>query len=77
MCRLGGECKCRRWGFSVVISMGNKVDQTEVEIHEMLSLHQQTKVIVTYLEDIHDGHKFINICKQITKINSIKNQFWS
>jgi 4-hydroxybutyrate---CoA ligase (ADP-forming) len=35
-------------------------------------LHQQTKVIVMYLEDIHDGHKFINICKQITKLNSIK-----
>ena len=59
-------------GFSAVVSMGNKVDQTEVEILEMLSLHQQTKVIVTYLEDIHEGHKFINICKQITKINSIK-----
>jgi 4-hydroxybutyryl-CoA synthetase (ADP-forming) len=59
-------------GFSAVVSMGNKVDQTEVEILEMLSLHQQTKVIVMYIEDIHDGHKFINICKQITKRNSIK-----
>ena len=59
-------------GFSAVVSMGNKVDQTEVEILEMLSLHQNTKVIVMYLEDIHDGHKFINICKQITKSNSIK-----
>ncbi len=59
-------------GFSAVVSMGNKMDQTEVEILEMLSLHQQTKVIVMYLEDIHDGHKFINICKQITKLNSIK-----
>ena len=59
-------------GFSAVVSMGNKMDQTEVEILEMLSLHQQTKVIVMYLEDIHDGHKFIDICKQITKRNSIK-----
>ena len=59
-------------GFSAVVSMGNKVDQTEVEILEMLSLHQHTKVIVMYLEDIHDGHKFINICKQITKSNSIE-----
>jgi 4-hydroxybutyrate---CoA ligase (ADP-forming) len=59
-------------GFSAVVSMGNKVDQTEVEILEMLSLHRHTKVIVMYLEDIHDGHKFINICKQITKSNSIE-----
>ena len=31
--------------FSSVVSMGNKMDQTEVEILDMLSLHQQTKVI--------------------------------
>ena len=59
-------------GFSAVVSMGNKVDQTEVEMLEILSLHPQTKVIVLYLEDMHDGHKFINICKQITKLNDIK-----
>ena len=59
-------------GFSAVISMGNKVDQTEVEILEILSLHPQTKVIVMYLEDMHDGNKFIDICKQITKRNDIK-----
>lgn len=57
---------------SVVVSMGNKMDQTEVEILDMLSLHQQTKVIVMYLEDIRDGHKLINICKQITKLTSVK-----
>jgi len=59
-------------GFSAVVSMGNKVDQTEVEMLEILSLHPQTKVIVLYLEDMHDGLKFINICKQITKLNDIK-----
>ena len=52
------------------------MDQREVEKGlEMLSLHQQDipkgqrKV---FFEDIHNGHKFINICKQITKLNSIK-----
>jgi len=59
-------------GFSAVVSMGNKVDLTEVEILEMLSLHPQTKVIVMYLEDMHDGRKFIDICKQVTKRNDIK-----
>ena len=57
---------------SVVVSMGIKMDQTEVEILDMLSLHQQTKVIVMYHEDIRDGHKLINICKQITKLTSVK-----
>lgn len=59
-------------GFSAVVSMGNKVDLTEVEILEMLASHEQTKVIVMYLEDTHDGHRFIDICKQITKRNDIK-----
>jgi 4-hydroxybutyrate---CoA ligase (ADP-forming) len=66
------DASAKDLGFSAVVSMGNKMDQTEVEILEILSSHQQTKVIVMYLEDIRDGHKFINICKQITKHNSIK-----
>ncbi|TVP39678.1 acetate--CoA ligase family protein [Candidatus Nitrosocosmicus arcticus] len=66
------DASAKDLGFSAVVSMGNKMDQTEVEILEILSSHQQTKVIVMYLEDMRDGHKFINICKQITKHNSIK-----
>ena len=38
-------------GFSAVISMGNKVDLNEVDILKMLAEHEQTKVIVMYLED--------------------------
>lgn len=59
-------------GFSAVVSMGNKAGLTEVEILEMLALHDQTKVIVLYLEDIHDGRKFINVCRNITQHNNIK-----
>ena len=54
-------------GFSAVVSLGNKADLTEVEILEMLSSHEETKVIVMYLEDIHEGQEFINICKQLTR----------
>lgn len=59
-------------GFSAVISMGNKVDLAEVEILEMLGSHDQTRVIVMYLEDMHNGQQFINICKKVTKNNNIK-----
>lgn len=59
-------------GFSAVVSIGNKVDLAEVEILEMLGSHDQTRVVVMYLEDMHDGQKFINICKQLTKNNNIK-----
>ena len=54
-------------GFSKVISMGNKVDMDENDILELLADDEETKVIVMYLEDIHDGRKFMKIAKKITK----------
>ncbi|TAJ75398.1 MAG: CoA-binding protein, partial [Gallionellaceae bacterium] len=54
-------------GFSAVISMGNKADMSEIDVLEMLADHEQTKVIVMYLEDMGDGQKFLKICKNITK----------
>ncbi len=53
-------------GFSKVISMGNKVDMDENDILELLEEDPSTKVIVMYLEDIHDGRRFMNIAKRIT-----------
>jgi 4-hydroxybutyrate---CoA ligase (ADP-forming) len=58
-------------GFSKVISMGNKVDMDENDILELLSEDVETKVIVMYLEDIHDGRRFMEISKKIT-VNSKK-----
>jgi 4-hydroxybutyryl-CoA synthetase (ADP-forming) len=58
-------------GFSKVISMGNKVDMDENDILELLSEDPETKVIVMYLEDIHDGRRFMEIAKKIT-VNSKK-----
>jgi len=54
-------------GFSKVISMGNKVDMAEDDILESLSDDPETKVIMMYLEDIHEGRRFMEIAKKITK----------
>ena len=56
-------------GFSKVISMGNKVDMDENDVLEMLAEDKETKVIVMYLEDIHDGRRFMEIAKKITREN--------
>jgi 4-hydroxybutyrate---CoA ligase (ADP-forming) len=56
-------------GFSKVISMGNKVDINENDVLELLSEDVETKVIVMYLEDIHDGRRFMEISKKITVNN--------
>src|SRR6476659_1455009 len=53
-------------GFSKVISMGNKVDMDENDVLELLEDDPYTKVIVMYLEDIHDGRRFMNVAKRIT-----------
>ena len=59
-------------GFSAVVSMGNKADMTEIDILKMLAEHEQTKVIVMYLEDMGNGQEFLKVCKQITKKNTVK-----
>ena len=59
-------------GFSAVISMGNKVDLNEVDMLKMLAAHDQTKVIVMYLEDMTNGREFLKVCKQITRLAQAK-----
>ncbi|MDE1763426.1 MAG: acetate--CoA ligase family protein [Thaumarchaeota archaeon] len=59
-------------GFSAVISMGNKVDLNEVDMLKMLAAHEQTKVIVMYLEDMTNGREFLKVCKQITRLSQAK-----
>ena len=58
-------------GFSKVISMGNKVDMDENDVLELLADDVETRVIVMYLEDIHDARKFMKVAKKITKENKI------
>lgn len=54
-------------GFSAVVSLGNKADMNEIDVLSMLADHEQTKVIVMYLEDMGDGQEFLKICKHVTK----------
>ena len=54
-------------GFSAVVSLGNKAAMSEVDILRILAKHNQTKVIVMYLEDMGDGQEFLKVCKDITK----------
>ncbi len=56
-------------GFSKVVSMGNKADMDEDDVLETLSDDPKTKVIMMYLEDIHDGRRFMETAKKITKKN--------
>lgn len=54
-------------GFSAVVSLGNKADLSEIDVLKMLADHEQTKVIVMYLEDMGNGQEFLKVCRHITK----------
>jgi 4-hydroxybutyryl-CoA synthetase (ADP-forming) len=54
-------------GFSAVVSLGNKADLNEIDLLKILADHEQTKVIVMYLEDMGNGQEFLKVCKHITK----------
>lgn len=48
-------------GFSKFVSLGNKADLNEVDFIEDASEDPNTKVILCYLEDIHDGERFLKV----------------
>jgi len=54
-------------GFSKFISMGNKVDITELDMLRYLKDDPQTKVILMYLEDIVNGQEFIELARETTR----------
>ena len=53
-------------GFSKFVSLGNKVDVTELEILQYLKNDPNTDVIIMYLEDIVKGNEFIEVAREIT-----------
>jgi acetate---CoA ligase (ADP-forming) len=58
----------RNMGFSKFVSIGNKADVNEVDLLRYLRDDQDTKVIIMYLEDITDGHAFIEAARDITLV---------
>ncbi len=54
-------------GFSVMMSLGNKMDFNEAAFIEAAERDPNTKVIVLYLEDIKDGAAFLNAARHATK----------
>jgi acetyltransferase len=56
----------RNMGFSKFVSIGNKADIHETDLLRYLKDDPDTRVIIMYLEDISDGHAFIEVARDIT-----------
>ncbi|MHC4271719.1 MAG: acetate--CoA ligase alpha subunit, partial [Planctomycetota bacterium] len=53
-------------GFSKFISFGNKADVNEIDLLRYLKDDPDTDVILMYLEDITNGHEFLETARQVT-----------
>ncbi len=54
-----------RYGFSTIISYGNKADLDAYDFLEWLEKDKETKVITMYIEGVKDGRKLIKIAKRV------------
>jgi len=54
-------------GFSKLVSLGNKIDLTEIDFLEYFKDDDTTDVILMYLEEIKDGRNFIKVARDVTK----------
>ncbi|MEW6066655.1 MAG: acetate--CoA ligase alpha subunit [Bacillota bacterium] len=54
-------------GFSRVISLGNKADLNEADFIAAMADDPLTKVILCYIEDVHNGRYFLDVASQATK----------
>ena len=48
---------------------------TEIDVLKMLADHEQTRVIVMYLEDMGDGQEFLKFVNKLQSTTKLKNQF--
>ncbi|HUV52740.1 MAG TPA: CoA-binding protein [Dehalococcoidia bacterium] len=61
----GQPLKDQAYPISKMCDLGNKCDVNEVDLLNYLSQDPQTRVIVMHIEDIKDGHKFINTVRKV------------
>ncbi|MHB0869971.1 MAG: acetate--CoA ligase alpha subunit [Chloroflexota bacterium] len=55
------------FGFSSMVSLGNKSDVDEIDLLESWVEDENSRVILGYLEGITDGPRFIQTAKKVTK----------
>jgi acetyltransferase len=58
-------------GLSKVLSIGNKADLNEADFLEALAGDKETRVIVSYLENITDGNKFLQVAEAAASIKPV------
>jgi acyl-CoA synthetase (NDP forming) len=63
----GQPLKDQAYPISKMCDLGNKCDVNEVDLLNYLSQDPQTSVIAMHIEDVKDGHKFIDTVRKVTE----------
>ena len=63
--------KKESFGFSSIVSIGNKMDIDEAQMLEFLAVDADTKVIGMYLEGIKNGQEFIVAVEKVSQIKPV------
>ena len=61
-----GKTAVANMGLSTIISIGNKCDVDEADLLEYLIHHEDTKVILIYMEGVKKGERLIEILRMVT-----------
>ncbi|MCL6477459.1 MAG: acetate--CoA ligase family protein [Peptococcaceae bacterium] len=54
-------------GMSKVVSLGNKADLSEIDFIQDAAEDPYTRVILCYIEDVTDGHRFLDVVGKATR----------
>jgi acetyl coenzyme A synthetase (ADP forming)-like protein len=55
------------YGFSAVVSLGNKIDVDIPELLEWAAEDEKTKSIALYIEGLKDGRKFMEVARKVSR----------
>jgi acetate---CoA ligase (ADP-forming) len=61
----------KRYGFSTIVSYGNRSDLDVPDFLEWLAKDKETKAIALYIEGLKDGKRFIEVAKKVSKVKPI------
>jgi acetyltransferase len=62
-----GKTAVENIGLSAIVSVGNKADINEADLLGYLASHEDTKVILIYIEGVKDGDKLVDVLKETTR----------
>jgi acetyltransferase len=66
-----GKTAVENIGLSAIVSVGNKSDLNEADLLGYLAAHQDSRVILMYIEGIKDGDTLVDVLQETTRIKPV------